>query len=445
MCLDLPLFNTLDDEQRQIYALGLDGHFVIKGPPGTGKSVMALHRAAKFVRSNEKVLVLMYNKPLQIWTKSALDLALTQAGCTDEQKQKVEVRTVESWFQPWFRQTFGVECPTENSLAPIQTRMTAKYGGVCSVCRAPTVAGQDLAVQLRAHQKIHRNKWMPVHNRCLASLRKQHGYPAIDWSRVLEISAPMMQTLASKERPSLNVIVDEGQDLPNAFYTLLKHLCNRFTVFVDGAQGLNDADRYSTAEQIENILNLADGQPSPLKTNHRNKKEVAELASKFRTRQRSDVPAVASSAVCSEPIQILNFANPKALAQYAIRFKPLGVSVGIFFKFDNTKKDFVKELESFGTDTWVQVYAAGDGDIDLCKKGAFVANYGVAKGLEFDVVIIGDLQNWPAEPRPHENRTFYVLASRSRDILKIAYTGEGDPPVLQTPPYSEHLADIERR
>ena len=40
MCLELPAYTALDVDQRNIYALKLDGRFLVEGPPGTGKSTL---------------------------------------------------------------------------------------------------------------------------------------------------------------------------------------------------------------------------------------------------------------------------------------------------------------------------------------------------------------------------------------------------------------------
>ena len=46
MCLRLPLFEELSNEQKHAFRLVGDKTVLVTGPPGTGKSVIALFRAA---------------------------------------------------------------------------------------------------------------------------------------------------------------------------------------------------------------------------------------------------------------------------------------------------------------------------------------------------------------------------------------------------------------
>ena len=58
-----PSLAQLDKDQREIYTGAPPGEsIVVKGPPGTGKTVMAFHRAAVLARMSESSSVIMYNK-----------------------------------------------------------------------------------------------------------------------------------------------------------------------------------------------------------------------------------------------------------------------------------------------------------------------------------------------------------------------------------------------
>ena len=41
--MKLPPYNLLSREQSDVYELPLEGKFLIVGPPGSGKTVIALH------------------------------------------------------------------------------------------------------------------------------------------------------------------------------------------------------------------------------------------------------------------------------------------------------------------------------------------------------------------------------------------------------------------
>ncbi len=69
--MKLPAFEDLSKEQDAIYNLDLDGNYLVSGPPGTGKSVMALYRAQALSIDERTPSVLMYNNALQQYTEQA--------------------------------------------------------------------------------------------------------------------------------------------------------------------------------------------------------------------------------------------------------------------------------------------------------------------------------------------------------------------------------------
>ena len=98
----LPAFEDLSKEQDLIYNLDLDGNYLVSGPPGTGKSVMALYRAQVLTFDDREPALLMYNNVLQQYTAQAAD-ALEVAGF---------VRTFHSWIWRFWREHFKRQPPT---------------------------------------------------------------------------------------------------------------------------------------------------------------------------------------------------------------------------------------------------------------------------------------------------------------------------------------------
>jgi DNA helicase IV len=106
----LPAFEDLSKEQDLIYNLDLDGNYLVTGPPGTGKSVMALYRAQVLSFDDREPAVLMYNNVLQQYTEQA-------AG-------QIEiggfVTTYHKWLWRFWREHYRGSMPTMtgNSYAP---------------------------------------------------------------------------------------------------------------------------------------------------------------------------------------------------------------------------------------------------------------------------------------------------------------------------------------
>lgn len=136
----LPTFEDLTKEQDLIYNLDLDGNYLVSGPPGTGKSVMALYRAQVLTFDDREPALLMYNNVLQQYTEQAAHI-LDVAGF---------VRTFHSWIWRFWREHFKQQPPTleGNSYAHDWAEMTSQF--FASPPDATTLAdllvdeGQDL-------------------------------------------------------------------------------------------------------------------------------------------------------------------------------------------------------------------------------------------------------------------------------------------------------------
>lgn len=98
----LPAFEDLSKEQDLVYNLDLDGNYLVSGPPGTGKSVMALYRAQVLTFDDRRPALLMYNNVLQQYTEQAAD-TLEVAGF---------VQTFHSWIWHFWQKSFNDKPPT---------------------------------------------------------------------------------------------------------------------------------------------------------------------------------------------------------------------------------------------------------------------------------------------------------------------------------------------
>jgi len=89
---NFPSSADLSREQQAIYSEHLDKALLIIGPPGTGKTVMAIMRAQRMrEQNNEAAKILMYNKTLKEFTNS--------------QAKDIIVETMQSYLKKKFRLT----------------------------------------------------------------------------------------------------------------------------------------------------------------------------------------------------------------------------------------------------------------------------------------------------------------------------------------------------
>ena len=100
--MKLPTFEDLSIEQDDIYNLSLDGNHLVTGPPGTGKSVMALYRAQALSIDEREPTVIMFSNVLKQYTEEAareLDL-------------EGNVATFHSWMSRFWREEYGGRVPS---------------------------------------------------------------------------------------------------------------------------------------------------------------------------------------------------------------------------------------------------------------------------------------------------------------------------------------------
>jgi superfamily II DNA or RNA helicase len=92
-----PKITELDKDQQHIYeGAPAESSILVVGPPGTGKTVIAMHRAGYLKRRGDRARVLMYNKVLRKYS-----------GTGTKEVGEIEVDTVHSWTGKWWRGVTG--------------------------------------------------------------------------------------------------------------------------------------------------------------------------------------------------------------------------------------------------------------------------------------------------------------------------------------------------
>lgn len=107
----LPSWGSLSAEQESIVNMPTSRDYVVQGSPGTGKTVMALYRAARIAqRDNCKVSILVYNRPLMLYMETATK--------TSNLFAKVKVNTWHMWLTEFFKEHFDMPAPKIDNYIP---------------------------------------------------------------------------------------------------------------------------------------------------------------------------------------------------------------------------------------------------------------------------------------------------------------------------------------
>jgi DNA helicase IV len=94
----LPTYEELSKEQDSILRLPANGRYLIKGAPGTGKTVMTLLRAASLRKLGKPVLYILYYNVLRKY-------------CQQLVQEPIQIQSYYSWIWHHFRNTYRREIP----------------------------------------------------------------------------------------------------------------------------------------------------------------------------------------------------------------------------------------------------------------------------------------------------------------------------------------------
>lgn len=80
-----------DSNQRQANSLKEDDNFLIRGCAGSGKSILALHRAVNFLKKEKTCTFVVYTKALEDYIKDGLEALISKYKLTQEYKVYISI------------------------------------------------------------------------------------------------------------------------------------------------------------------------------------------------------------------------------------------------------------------------------------------------------------------------------------------------------------------
>lgn len=364
----LPGIQDMNKDQDEALALPLEGQHLIVGGPGTGKSVVALLRARRLYEANRTYGTLVYNRLLHHSNRHLFGSDRPFAATT---------------WDRWFRRHF-------------KRRLLSDI---------PTLEPEDPG-----------------------------GYRSINWNAVEQ----QVQSLNNiKVQSDKFLVIDEGQDMPPAFYRTLTHLgFENFYVAADQNQQIHP-DQCSSRQDIENILGIEPGDTLELKTNYRNTHPIALLAQHFYPGDPAspppDLPDLVPGATVPE-LWTYGSETPPTLIEIAARILQLSDRnprklIGIITpdnkvrtKFNDVLRRANPKLDNDKPP--IQTFVSGQRELpDFGQGGLMVINAQSCKGLEFDIVILADIDQHQSKDTHTLKARFYVMVARAREQVMLLRTG----------------------
>lgn len=453
----------LHPSQKEIVERAWSGPAKVTGAAGTGKTVVAMHRARHLARQGKKVLLTSFVTTLC----RNLDRAL-KVLCTPEEKRLITVSNVDTVASRILgpaapRDGFATDDEIKKAIGDFSFYagsagdagfLSAEWQHVIEPQGILTWAAYRDAVRTgrgKALSVQERKKIWESFQRVLDRLSTSGKLPAFAILRKAEESLVAGQVLP----PWDAIIVDEVQDLsPSAlrFLSALgKHCRTDFMLVGDGAQRI-----YRSRFSLMSVGIDVRGRSKTLKLNYRNTRQIQRAADRFLEEGADDLDdgmddrkGTLSPLGGPDPV-FSGFATAAALESFLIgeiqRLVAQGVALKEMAVFARTG-DLVRSTRQALTNAGIKSEPL-EKETDLSAvEGINVGTMHRAKGLEFKAVFLVHVSD-DHIPSPgllkrttdpvdrkaaieQERNLLYVALTRARDEAFVLWTGK--PSSLLTP------------
>ncbi len=359
---ELPGIHELTQEQDEVLERPKEGRHLVVGGPGTGKTVVCLLRARRHAGNRDDYMFLVWPHLL---------LRASRALFEGKREGKLHAATWKSWFWGQFWRLTGRQVPT----------LATNGGG-----RKP-------------------EDWTEV-DRMIRSLPDLGNAPP---------NLPLL-------------VIDEGQDMPPGFYDALNQL-GFASIFVAADQ--NQQIKEDENSSREELTALVGGEVVELTYNHRNEYPIARLAREFYTGDPASPPPELPSpsrTVYTPRLYYVDETRMPAIAGSILRHwdqNPRRL-IGVIAPNNAVRE---KYHEALG---WAKDVVSLDNgharietfhgehhrpEVRFDRGGVLVINAQACKGLEFDTVVLADINEHlvSAGDPDRVRKLFYVMVSRARE------------------------------
>lgn len=440
----------LHPTQRAIVNKEYSGPARVLGGAGTGKTVVAMHRAkalASKCGDKQKILFTTFT------TNLAADIRenLTKI-CNGEELRKIEVINLDAWVNQFMRESgFKTQIAYDKTITDLWDKAISLEGHDLPYERSfyqeewdRVVIAQE-ALTLEKYVKATRNgrgtrldrkKRMQVWKvfECYRNLTKENG--------VCDINSAMYECTKLLEKSSLspkyeNIIVDEGQDFSDNAYRLIRALAgeehnNDIFIVGDSHQRI-----YRNRPTLTKCGINVRGRSSVLKINYRTTEEIRKAAigllkglSFDDLDEGIDVGDQCQSLTHGEKPVVKNFADAnqefdfiqkeiKSLHESGVAYSDICIVVRTIALVNS----YISKLSEFGLRAFEIKRTKVD---DRTFDGVRVATMHRVKGLEFKYVFIAAVNNNVVPLKNAINRTDAVSEAESltseKCLLYVAMT-----------------------
>lgn len=445
-------------QRRLAYKKTFNGPVKVTGGAGTGKTVVAMHRAkylAERASSDDRVLLTTFTKNLSASLEAAFEKLAPDIA------ERVEIANVDSVAHQIVREAEG-RAPRLEQRVDAHWKAAASEAGVLdlppeflSAEYEHVILGQDLRDR-QDYFKAHRaGQGVPLDRRARARV----------WSAVeafeerlrragtrtfLQLARDAADQLGSQGPMFRHVIVDEAQDLHSQQWRMLRALAPEAPndLFLVGDSHQRIYDRHVTLRSLG--IHVV-GRSHRLRLNYRTTDEILRWSLALLKGQSFDDLDAGSDTLAG--YRSTFHGPPPATAAYQHRHEEcadlaqgvkrwlteglLPEDVGVAARTNRVADEVAKHLASHGLD----VTELGR---DTQGAGVRVGTMHRMKGLEFRAVAVVGVEEGTV-PLPYavcdetldqaqhdrdmlrERSLLYVASTRARDLLRVSWTGRPSP------------------
>lgn len=395
---ELPGIEDLTKEQDAVLALPANGRHLVVGGPGTGKTVVCLLRARRHARDQDDYMFLVWNHLLHRASDYLFD-------------GEFEARTWHRWFGRQFWELFKELLP-----------------------KLPAAAGTT---------------WKPI-----------------DWPEVRRRIGSLPAGNGPTRVPLL--VIDEGQDMPPGFYDSLNQLgFEDIFVAADQNQQIKE-DENSSLKELKDNLCVDGDHVIELTYNHRNDYPIARLAREFYTGDPAspppDLPPRSSTIYTPRLYYIADATMPRVAGSILSHWDldPRRM-IGVIAPNNKVRKRYFDELRSKestltldnGMPEIQTFHGERQPNVRFDQGGILVINAQACNGLEFDTVVLADIDQHRVANPDQIQKLFYVMVARARRrvVMFMKASGStaieailpGDPSILLREDLTDRDTHRERR
>lgn len=407
----------LHPTQRKLVRKNYSGPARVLGGAGTGKTVVAMHRAkylASKLESGQRILITTFTANLAADIRENL-----KKICTLDELRKMEVIHLDAWVNQFLRDAgFSAQIGYDNEIMPLWEKAVLlanvdlpydenfyaeEWNRVAIAQEALTLEKYVKATRNGRGTRLDRKKrmliWKVFEN--YQNLMKENQIR--DINTAMYESEKLLATMPHRPKYA-HIIVDEGQDFSDNAYRLLRALAgekHENDLFIVGDSHQRIYRNHPTLSKCG--INVR-GRSNILKINYRTTEEIRKYAFALLNGisfddldEDVDLGDKCQSLTHGEKPLIQNFSDASAEFQYVVReietLKENDISLNDICIVARTKKlvdDYIAQLTKAG----IRSYAIKRNKTDNRNyDGLRVATMHRVKGLEFKYVFVVAVNN----------------------------------------------------